>query len=60
MPVDTALLGESIYWISMTAGRGLVIPLSLLWSNSKQLTILVIGIFLAIIFGLVLSWFALY
>lgn len=60
MPLDQALLGESIYWISMTAGRGLVIPLSLLLTNARQLAILVLGIFLSILAGNLLSWFELY
>jgi fucose permease len=44
----------------MSAGRGLAIPVSLYWTNSKQLTMLVSGLFLTLLLCNVLSWLALY
>lgn len=46
--VEHALMGFSIFWVSMTVGRALIIPLSALLSTREQLTVMVSGIFLTV------------
>lgn len=40
---EQSLYSASIFWVSMTAGRALSIPLSLICSTSQQLLMLVVG-----------------
>lgn len=46
--IDQALLGFSLFWISMTVGRALIIPLSALLSTREQIAVLASGIFLTV------------
>ena len=45
--IEQALYGSSIFWVWMTVGRGLTIPLSYVLSTSKQLMLLLSGAFLS-------------
>lgn len=48
VPTKNALLGASIFWMSMTAGRGLLIPLSSVWNARQQLSVLTAGILFSV------------
>lgn len=60
LPLATCLLGESIFWVAMSVGRGMAIPLSMYWSNRRQMTMLIAGLFLTIFLCNILSWLSEY
>ncbi len=50
-----ALLSTSVFWVSMTVGRALIIPISALLNTRQQLRILVIGVALSITLSNILN-----
>lgn len=51
-----AIIGGSIFWASMTIGRGLSIPFSRVWNTKQQLTILSSGIFITVVLANILNF----
>lgn len=47
--VEQSLYGSSIFWVCMTIGRGLTIPLAYVLSTSRQLMLLLAGVFLSVL-----------